>query len=119
VGIPKRITSPTLRHRFATHLLQSGTDSGTVHIFLGHAAVSTTLISLHVMKRPGAGAPSTLDHLSTAKFTQIQIYRLAHQHDHSIKCFMNEVAKLCTRGSGFALITDRSCITSQTRPVGQ
>jgi site-specific recombinase XerD len=42
---------------------QSGTDIRTVLSLLGHADVSTTMIHLHVMKRPGAGAPSPLDHL--------------------------------------------------------
>jgi integron integrase len=60
-GIPKRVTCHTLRHSFATHLLQSGTDIRTVQDLLGHSDVTTTMIYLHVMKRPGAGAPSPLD----------------------------------------------------------
>ena len=62
-GIPKRITSHTLRHSFVTHLLESGTDIRTVQSLLGHSDVSATMIYLHVVKRPGAGAPSPLDDL--------------------------------------------------------
>jgi len=60
-GIAKRATCHSLRHSFASCLLQSGTDIRTVQDLLGHADVSTTMIYLHVIKRPGAGGPSPLD----------------------------------------------------------
>lgn len=60
-GIPKPATSHCMRHSFATHLLQSGIDIRTVQDLLGHSSVETTMIYLHVLQRPGAGAPSPLD----------------------------------------------------------
>jgi Phage integrase family len=59
--ISKPATCHTLRHSFATHLLESGTDIRTVQTLMGHTSVETTMIYLHVIKRPGAGAPSPLD----------------------------------------------------------
>jgi len=60
-GIPKHISPHILRHSFATHLLESGTDIRTVQDLMGHASVETTMIYLHLIKRPGAGGPSPLD----------------------------------------------------------
>jgi integron integrase len=60
-GLTKRVTAHTLRHSFATHLLESGIDIRAVQDLMGHKDVSTTMIYLHVMRRPGAGAPSPLD----------------------------------------------------------
>lgn len=62
-GVTRHAVPHSLRHSFATHLLESGADVRTVQELLGHEDVTTTMIYLHVMNKPGLAVRSPIDSL--------------------------------------------------------
>jgi integron integrase len=62
-GIAKRASCQSLRHSFATHLLESGSDIRTIQELLGHSSLQTTMIYTHVLNRGGLGVTSPADRL--------------------------------------------------------
>lgn len=82
-GLEKRVTPHTLRHTYATHLLEAGADLRTIQLLLGHADLSHTTVYLHLSRRHLQAAPNPLEQLRVVRPTVLPRSRLLRKPPQS------------------------------------
>jgi integron integrase len=87
-GIAKRVTTHTLRHSFATHLLEDGYDIRTIQELLGHASLKTTMIYTHVAQKNRLGVRSPLDSIRESDSSNIQDTVVYHHSDTETRLYV-------------------------------
>jgi site-specific recombinase XerD len=82
-GLEKRVTPHTLRHTYATHLLEAGADLRTIQLLLGHADLSHTTVYLHLSRRHLQAAPNPLEQLRVVRPAALPRSRLLRKPPQS------------------------------------
>jgi site-specific recombinase XerD len=75
-GIAKHVAPHTLRHSFATHMLEAGADLRTIQVLLGHAKLADTTVYLHLSRRHLQAVPSPLETIEVSSPNDVKRSRL-------------------------------------------
>ena len=76
-GITMRVSPHTLRHSYATHLLEAGADLRTIQVLLGHAKLAHTTVYLHLSRRHLQAVPSPIESLTVSTFGRGEAFKEA------------------------------------------